>query len=75
MEANNTLAMRKRVIKNKKNSIECYIVLKTLFLHRFPNINKTLKICRFGAFEKCLFFKKNENLHTPKVNKISGITK
>jgi hypothetical protein len=56
MEANNTLAMRKRVIKNKKSSIECHLVLKTLFLHRFPNINKTLKISRFGAFEKCRFF-------------------
>jgi uncharacterized Fe-S cluster-containing MiaB family protein len=55
MEANNTLAMRKRVIKNKKSSIECYLVLKTLFLHKFPNINKTLKTCRFGASEKCLF--------------------
>jgi uncharacterized Fe-S cluster-containing MiaB family protein len=54
MEANNTLAMRKSKIKYNKSSIECYLVLKTLFLHKFPNINKTLKTCRFGAFEKCL---------------------
>jgi hypothetical protein len=65
MEANNTLAMRKTVIKNNKSSIECYLVLKTLFLHKFPNINKTLKACRFGAFEKCLFFKNKMKIYIP----------